>query len=55
MSNLVSEGRVIVPNKASVFRVTEDYDVRARHVRPQLRLGPSQEHLRVGSAQFIPG
>ena len=26
MSNLVSEGRVIVPNKASVFRVTEDYE-----------------------------
>ena len=26
MSNLVSEGRVIIPNKASVFRVTEDYE-----------------------------
>ena len=26
MSNLVSEGRVIIANKASVFRVTDDYE-----------------------------
>ena len=26
MSNLVAEGRVIIPNKASVFRVTDDVE-----------------------------